>query len=212
MNRILLPLVLAAASAYEPPLDGKAVFALLQRYHAAVQDVSFLYEGRVTQLARTAGVDPDPLNPVQFQGLYAYRSDGATVMDVFSRKRGDTPNSRRTSTLLRGRVELLDASPDTLPPGMRLRDVKPATMYGGPGSLSRPDSPELMFLLFFSPHPHRSLGPRAPNHWTGIGGRASLPPREDAHISPLDAAGRSGAVPLPGALDGPGTGRLSAPH
>ena len=59
MGRIVM-LALAVGSLEDPPGDGRAVFALLQRYHASIRDVSFVYEGRFNQLSRTAGTIPIP--------------------------------------------------------------------------------------------------------------------------------------------------------
>ena len=148
MTPILLALALTVAGQSDPTIDGRTLFALFERYHSAFRDITFLYEGTTSQVARTAGKNPAPGNASRFQGLYAYRNDGATLLDVFAQGQGDRPDSRVISAVLHRKLEILDASPDHQPP---VRDRIPTTAPGGPGSLSRQDSPERIFLAYYYP-------------------------------------------------------------
>ncbi len=112
---ISIPLALALMVPVQSSIgiDGQTVFGLLEAYHAAFRDVSFLCEGEVTQTARTAGKDP-PGTVSRFQGLYVYRNDGATLLDMFSFDAGAKPDRRVIRTLLHGQLQILDVSPDVL--------------------------------------------------------------------------------------------------
>ncbi len=143
---IWLAAMAVVVSQGERAVDARALFALFDEYDSKFHDVSFLYEGTIAQTARTAGRDPEPGRLARFQGLYAYRADGATLVDVFSFGEGGVAGGRAVYTLLHDRMEMLNASPDSAPP---VRERTPLTGPGGPGSLSRPDSPERIFLAYY---------------------------------------------------------------
>ncbi len=48
----------------------------------------------------------------RFQGYYAYRNDGATLLDVFRLDQGQRPQMRLICSALHNRLEMLDSSPD----------------------------------------------------------------------------------------------------
>jgi hypothetical protein len=117
------------------------LFALLQRYHASFRDVTLIHEG-TSEMRRAEPGKPDIVN--RFQSFYAYRSDGATLLDVFS-QRSDKPKNRSIYTILHNRLERLDATPDADEP---IRARVPESGPAGPGSLGRPDSPERIFFAW----------------------------------------------------------------
>ncbi len=145
-----IPVVLAfmVAAQHDPAIEGKTLFAVFERYHSSFRDISFLYEVTHARLEATAGKEPDPANVRRSQGLYAYRSDGATVWDVFGQGRGNKPVGRMISAILHNRLERLNASPDS---GPAVRDRVPEVAPGGPGVLAGPDSPERIFLAYYFP-------------------------------------------------------------
>jgi len=194
MTSLAISFVLMLALQNQPATDGRTLFALFEKYHAAFRDVSFVYEGTMTQVARTAGKDPEPGNVHRFQGFYAYRADGATLMDVFGVGPSQVPESRVVYAMLHNRQEIIDASPDLLPP-TPLRDRVPVTAPGGPGSLSRPNSPERIFLAYYYP----TLGDPSDHEikiegWEDIEGRRCLKVRMLKYARPM-TKGAIGGLP-----------------
>jgi hypothetical protein len=147
-----------ASAQSDPPINGHMLFSLLQKYQSSFQDVSFIHEGTLEMLDAGSGKTE---STTHFQTFYAYRYDGATVLDSFSQS-ADNPKVRVISSILHNRSEVLDATPDRGPPvGVRTAESRP----GGPGSLVRYDSPERIFLpWYFSTlgdaldHDFKSLG------------------------------------------------------
>ena len=144
MASIMLSLAFLLTARSEPAMDGPTVFALLQRYHSSFRDVSFIHEGKL-EYTDAGSAKPDSAR--RFQTFYAYRSDGATLLDLFSEQAGK-PKGRTITSILHGRVERLDATPDRDNP---LRARKPETGPGGPGSLGGTNSPERIFLAWYFP-------------------------------------------------------------
>ncbi len=168
MLSILLALILTSTAQVDAEIDGPTLFALFHRYHASIGDVSFIHEGTL-EMEKKGTDKPEPRG--SFQTFYAYRSDGATLLDVFGTQPG-RPTGRVVSTLLHGRLELLDASPDEETP---IRNRAAESGPGGPGSMARYNSPERIFLAWYFPtlgepgeHDFKVLG------WEEVGGRRCL--------------------------------------
>ncbi len=143
MVLILLASAMTVALQNDPAIDGRTVFALFEKHHASFQDITFLHEGFFLRVPRKPS---DPASETRFQSFYAYRSDGATLHDIFLFGQEDRPDARQIRSVLHGRLEMFDASPDHQP---RVRDREPATGGGGAGSLAGPDSPERIFLAWY---------------------------------------------------------------
>ncbi len=168
MFSILLALFPMSTAQSDPAIDGPALFALFQRYHASIRDVTFIHEGTLEMKGSGPG---KPEVRGSFQTFYAYRSDGATLLDVFGQREGK-PRGRLVCSILQGRMELLDATPDQETP---IRDRVPESGPGGPGSMARYDSPERIFLAWYfgtlgeaDEHDFKAVG------WEEVGGRRCL--------------------------------------
>jgi len=142
MVSITLALALTSTAQGDPVIDGPTLFASLQRYQSSFHDVTFIQEGTL-EMRRSGSGKPDSVT--RFQTFFAYRKDGATLLDAFSQQ-ADKRKFRLISSILHGRVETLNATPDDGPP-VRSRD--PESRPGGPGSLLRYDSPERIFLAWY---------------------------------------------------------------
>ena len=135
---------LMATGVGDPPrVDARAVFSLFKSHSSSFDDVTFLYEGTGPL---PGGAPPGLGSGPKFQGLYSYRKDGATLLDVFGFGGANRPNSRLIFSLVHDQLNVLEATPDALP---RVRDRKPETSSGGPGSLNRPNAPERIFLDWY---------------------------------------------------------------
>jgi hypothetical protein len=178
-----LAVMMIAAVGDPPQPDSRTIFAQWETYCSAFKDVAFVYEGTMKNLGSK---EHDPDAERTFQGYYAFRNDGATLIDVFDDLgAGGRPGSRQLFSLLDGRMETLDASPDFLP---RVRDREPVAANGGAGSLNRPNAPERIFLAWFL---HAKCDPTEyelqPQGWEDIEGHrcleARMPglPRSQAH-------------------------------
>ncbi len=142
MTAATLVIALLSTARSDPAPDARTVFALLERYRSTFLDVTFLHEGT---LVNPAGESPKPADTARFQSYYAYRNDGATLLDTFVAS-GDGRNARTVRSVLNGRLETLDATPEYLPP---VRDRVLDTTLGGPGSLAFPGSPERIFVGWY---------------------------------------------------------------
>jgi hypothetical protein len=138
-----LALALIGAANDDSDINAKTFFALLGHYASSFRDVAFLYEGR---LIKPGASESDTGVVYSFQGFYAFRNDGATLLDVFRLGLQDKPTRRELSAILGKRMEILDVSPDFMP---RIRDRIPQSGPGGPGSLNGPDAPERIFLAWY---------------------------------------------------------------
>ncbi|MGC8638510.1 MAG: hypothetical protein ACP5XB_01385 [Isosphaeraceae bacterium] len=178
----ILTFAVLAAGGGAPFPDTRTIFAQWETYCSSFKDVTFLYEGTLEDLESKDG-KRDPART--FQGLYAFRNDGATLIDVYGLGDQGRPGSRILCSLLGSRMEKLDASPDFLP---KVQDRVPITAVGGAGSLDRPDAPERIFLAWF----FRGRGDPAeyeiqPQGWEEVEGRRCLKlqmpdlPRSQAH-------------------------------
>ena len=148
----------------DPPVDAQTVADIFRSYSSEYKDVQFLYEGTISPVDKN-------VPPVSFQGSYTYRSDGATLIDLFYLG-GGRPTTRLLSSLLRNQQEDLEASPDYLPP---LRDREPRISASGSGALDRPDTPERFFLAsFFRGHVNVEEYGLEPQGWEEIDGHRCL--------------------------------------
>ncbi len=145
MVRTVIFLAVFSLGADAPPIDGRALFALFERHHAAFRDVSLRYESSLAWLP-AAGEMAGEVR--RLQGLYVYRFDGATLRDEFGIGGAGRPTARTISTVLKNRLHILDASPDLTP---AVKDREPETGPGGPGVLSGPNSPERLMLDYYYP-------------------------------------------------------------
>ncbi len=148
MTSIVLLAALTALSQNDPSIDGKTLFAVFEKYHSAFHDITFLYDVRFSKADKVGDKELDPGSVRTMQGLYAYRSDGATLRDDFAMGTGVRPIGRTITCILHNRMEGMDASPDLLP---AVRDRIPETGPGGPGVLAGPCSPERIFLAYYYP-------------------------------------------------------------
>ena len=148
MATIPILLALVAVAQEDPLIDARTLFAVFERYHASFRDISFLYEFCFTDLRKAGDKEPDPAKVRRSQGLYAYRSDGATLRDEFSQGNGNRPVARIITSILHNRMEGLNASPDLQP---SVRDRIPESAPGGPGVLAGPGSPERILLAYYYP-------------------------------------------------------------
>ena len=163
MNFLIAGLALLGFSA-DPPVDARTVAELFRSYGTQYKNVQFLYEGTISPVDKN-------VPPVSFQGSYTYRSDGATLIDLFYLG-GGRPTTRLLSSLLRNQQEDLEASPDYLPP---LRDREPRISASGSGALDRPDTPERFFLAsFFRGHVNVEEYGLEPQGWEEIDGHRCL--------------------------------------
>ncbi len=141
---MLTPLLISLAlmGMDDTPPSGEAIFALFDRYRNAIEDVSFIYEGSTVFLQQREFIGQNDA----YQGYYAYRRDGATLLDIFTGKEGGSYENRTLFSLLNWKMAVLEAMPDMLLP-QRMREVE--EFPGGPGSLARTDSPERIFFNWF---------------------------------------------------------------
>jgi len=147
-------------------VDARTVAEVFRSYNTSFKDVQFIYEGTIRRSGSKEG------DASTFQGSYAYRNDGATLIDVFGLPRGGKPGSRLLSSVLGERLENLNAQPDIFP---RLRDRQPEVARGGSGSLNRTDSPERIFLAWFlGSHADAEEYGLEPQGWEEVNGRRCL--------------------------------------
>jgi hypothetical protein len=145
---LLLVTVLSQA---QGPHVGPDQFArLMESHHAAIQDVSFVYEGRdggVPPSRTLEGVLAEPVpgeSHTSFQGEYSFRSDGATRLDSFDVMHydGRDINIHQIAAIFAGKCSKVTQFPDH-------RGEKGTASGGGRGALNRPCSPERIFYSWY---------------------------------------------------------------
>ena len=119
---------------------------LIQVAIADVRDVTFVYEGDDEWVAPDGSIkDGLPNHKYSFQGTYSYRSDGATLLDVYSRNEVRHSFIHKRSVILKGKMESYSLLPDERPPdGLPIQ-----RSGGGPGSLTLPQTPQYLNYLWF---------------------------------------------------------------
>lgn len=138
MSALLLSLVLAAQVSDTETLSAQQFLRLMKGLHSEIQDVTFVYEG-IGELLN----DQSHENEGGYQGLYSFRSDGATLLDIFNRSlRDDKPGYRFIHAILNGKMEGVTQIPD-------LGFLKPETTKALPGVLNKPTSPERIVYLWY---------------------------------------------------------------
>ena len=118
---------------------------LVKGLHSEIKDVWFLYEGEGRVFGKGQGAAGQPDDEVQsFQGTYAYRADGATLLDVFVHSaRTDVPYRRSTVAALKGKKEEIDRIPDSVSnPPKRVSNSSQGAFY-------RSMSPERMLFIHY---------------------------------------------------------------
>lgn len=148
----MFSLCLVACLTSAPPqsrhLDVHQFMALMKQLHADFKDVVFIYEGGwefVGAGSRDAGASEE--EGADYQGTYAYRTDGAMFLDTYKRwPQRDRPLLRTTAAVLHGRTEETDRVADTKEEAIRTHDT--ASL----GEFDRPDSAQRIFLLWWFQH------------------------------------------------------------
>ena len=119
-------------------VDADQFGRLMRGMHSQIRDVTFVFEGE------SRDHEKDQAEPSsRFQGVYSFRSDGATLLDLFKRAgRSDVPGGRDIRAILDEQMERLVQIPDVGEPRV-------TTQKGGPGSLNAPDSPERILYYWY---------------------------------------------------------------
>ncbi|MGC8639972.1 MAG: hypothetical protein ACP5XB_08870 [Isosphaeraceae bacterium] len=145
---------------------------LMAGLHSEIKDVWFIFEGQVRGLeGEKGGSTAQPDDKAEFcQGTYAYRSDGATLLDVYVHSaRTDVPYQRTTLAALKGRLEQINRIPD--------REYNPATLAGPalPGAFDRPMSAQrILYLSYFHAHSGLANEDFADEGWEDVAGHRCL--------------------------------------
>jgi hypothetical protein len=120
---------------------------MLDGIYAEIEDVSFLYEGGMYPLVpvpvRMANGHSENYQGQTFQGFYAFRSDGATLLDVFDETIGVVGTlNHQTNTMLLDKLVIADQNvdQDEVHVNKRKRAI---------GVLNQPNSPERIFCFWF---------------------------------------------------------------
>ena len=143
-------LALAAADRGEV---GPGEFARLEQSHAAaLEDVTFVYEGALRWVGpkRLLGQDPEAFG-TDFQGIYSYRSDEAALLDVYWMSLSPTGSVvRKRTSVLKGSTETesvnLDAKRER--PSIKGQNQGVRKARGAVGSLGGFQSPQTFFLVW----------------------------------------------------------------
>ena len=126
----------------DPTVDGPQFDRLIKTRMSVIRDVSFVFEGTHQYVGAkdVLKANPEEFHEV-FQGTYARRADGATMLDVYHRHPDHAAvYVRDTEALLNGRLTRLTWLPE-------LKQIKPASINGAPGALFHQNSAER--ILFF---------------------------------------------------------------
>lgn len=141
---------------------------LMDGLHSDIKDVWFIFEGQMRGLeGEKAGAHDDGQF---FQGIYAYRSDGATLLDVYSHSvKTDVPYMRTTFASLKGKLEYVTRIPD------KVYDPPITASTASPGVFDRPMSAQrILYLSYFRDHSGLANEDFADGGWEDVAGRRCL--------------------------------------
>ena len=173
-----------AALPAEESIDADQFARLISTLHAPIQDISFVYEGEFRYLGPSSKIrgGKDALDR-DYQGFYALRSDGATLLDLYDRFLAHDSLKRTTSAMLKWQVERFG----------QFADHKNAIggkieHKGDPGTFFTDGSPErILFLWYFQFWPQRWISdPGVTGYefqgWEDVDGHRCLRVQRDALI------------------------------
>lgn len=142
MWSIITACAMMTAQASEP-VDADQFLRLIEEAQSEIESVRFTFEGR-KQFVGPAGLTDDPKRHERsYQGAYAFRSDGSTLLDSYIHSQSaERPVVHETLAMLRGQFESATLVPGVKAPPPVLRET------GGPGSFAKPGSPELILYLW----------------------------------------------------------------
>jgi hypothetical protein len=122
---LLASLWIAQAPVPDVP-DADQFLRLMGGLQDEIRDITLVFEGSAG-LIKGGAMSSDGT----FQGLYSFRSDGATLMDVFSKSLGqDAPNMRKIQIILNGEYEGVSHLPDLGQPQPERRKARPGVLNG----------------------------------------------------------------------------------
>jgi len=139
---------LLGAHAAAPLMDADQFSRMMAGLHGPIRDLEMIYEGEEhfvgpPSLMLPKGAD---FTDTQFQGVYAYRDDGAMLLDMYSKRlAAGGLLAHNTYAVLGERLETLELVPDRDSSRGRIRVGE-----GSGASLARPESPHrILFLWYF---------------------------------------------------------------
>ena len=135
MTMLLAVSVSVPVSAEEVDRDQFA--RLVNTLFSNIHDVTFVYEGEITFHDRAED------NAEKFQGLYSFREDGATLLDVYHRPAShDRPMSRSIDAMIHDKHERVGQAADQ---GFSQLSISASA----PGVMHMPTSPERILYLYY---------------------------------------------------------------
>lgn len=154
----------------------------LRAAHAKIADVSFIYEGEVNFVGPAGLFDGDPNNLANsYQGVYAYRSDGATLLEIYNRsKNASSPMQLRTYVVLRDEITESVRTPDLRKEEERKRKL-PSLRVTPLAFLNMSQSPNrFLYTWFFQALKEPELYDTRFLGWESVQGRRCLVIRFDS--------------------------------
>lgn len=170
MWSILAACAMMTAQASEPVVDADQFLRLMAGALSEIESVRFTFEGR-KWFTGPAGLTDDPKrHEMSWQGAYAFRSDGSTLLDCYIHGlSAERPIVHETMAMLQGRLESV-----TLVPGVK---NPPHVLFetGGPGSFRKPGSPEsILYLWYFKSLKNLDDRGYEFQSWEDVGGHRCL--------------------------------------
>jgi len=162
----------------EGQIDADQFARLIQGLHSEIRDVSLVYEGRIEYpMARTKNQGP------QYQAVYALRSDGAILYDVYLRSNDpNQPFTHDTHALLGNKMTSLGRVPD-LPSG------DPVEKRASPGRLDKPGSIQRILFLGYFGNPYFRTNGYEFEGWETVDNHRCLRVRFGAGTETMDETG-----------------------
>ena len=137
---LLLSILAVLAQKPGADMDAAQFLRIIKGLHSEIRDVTFVFEGGITP-HDSGGINP--AKPSMYQGLYSFRSDGATLLDVFSWSPDmGKPGMRTIDVILKGNHSKISQVPD-------LGISQPQNGKGAPGVLNGPASAERILYLWY---------------------------------------------------------------
>ncbi len=167
LSLLICPIFLAQIDG--PAIDATQFKQLIQGAHSIVRDVSFLFEGGSAYIGPRSQIKFDPaLAAINYQGIYAFRSDGSELLDnyVHVNKKKDS-FKHNTYFTLGEKYEFVERQPDQA----RARVMKLKHVIGALNQLGSPE--RILFLYYF-----QGRDPAAMNYqflgWEDVDGHRCL--------------------------------------
>ncbi len=176
---ILLSSLALVAQEPSPKVEGGQLVNIVRGAYAGLNGYSFVYEGERRLVRAATSQEDQDSSYLSYQGIYAYRFDGSTYLDVYLKGRSEPAHLVRSKgAIFRDKTELVAFEPDS----RSARSIR--VLQRNPYALERESPQKIMYHWFFQAVADASALNYEFLGWEPQDGRSCLKAKLDLSPSP----------------------------